>query len=79
MEIDVIVVGLGAGGPTAAVLAAIAVLRPKPIFMQRAKAQLLTDDGPIEGISAAAMDNNNMMRGRYPGGGAGLGPSMTVG
>lgn len=45
-----------------------------------AKAQVLKDDGsPIDGLFAAGLDNNNMMRGRYPGGGASLGPAMTFG
>lgn len=38
-----------------------------------------SDGGPIAGLYAAGLDNNTMMRGRYPGGGASIGPAMTFG
>lgn len=45
-----------------------------------AKAQVLGRDGaPIPGLYAAGLDNNTIMRGRYPGGGSSLGPAMTFG
>lgn len=34
---------------------------------------------PIPGLYAAGVDNNTIMRGRYPGGGSSLGPAMTFG
>lgn len=44
------------------------------------KAQVLGQDGePIPGLYAAGVDNNSMMRGRYPGGGSSIGPAMTFG
>lgn len=44
------------------------------------KAQVLRQDGaPIPGLYAVGLDNNTMMRGRYPGGGSSLGPAMTFG
>ena len=43
-------------------------------------AQVLGPDGaPIKGLYAAGLDNNTMMRGRYPGGGASIGPAMAFG
>jgi succinate dehydrogenase/fumarate reductase flavoprotein subunit len=45
-----------------------------------AKAQVLDAAGqPIPGLYAAGLDNNTIMRGRYPGGGSSLGPAMTFG
>ncbi len=45
-----------------------------------AQAQVLGQDGtPILGLYAAGLDNNTIMRGRYPGGGSSLGPAMTFG
>lgn len=45
-----------------------------------AKAQVLGKDGtPIPGLYAAGLDNNSIMRGKYPGGGSSLGPAMTFG
>ena len=45
-----------------------------------ARAQVLGRDGrPIPGLYAAGVDNNTIMRGRYPGGGSSLGPAMTFG
>lgn len=45
-----------------------------------ANAQVLGRDGaPIKGLYAAGLDNNTIMRGRYPGGGSSLGPAMTFG
>jgi succinate dehydrogenase/fumarate reductase flavoprotein subunit len=45
-----------------------------------AKAQVLDARGqPIAGLYAAGLDMNSMMRGRYPGGGASIGPAMTFG
>ncbi|MBB4631636.1 FAD-dependent oxidoreductase [Sphingosinicella soli] len=45
-----------------------------------ARAQVLAKDGsPIPGLYAAGLDNNTIMRGRYPGGGSSLGPAMTFG
>ncbi|MFW2829663.1 FAD-dependent oxidoreductase [Sphingomonas sp. ID0503] len=45
-----------------------------------AKAQVVGKDGnPIPGLYAAGLDNNTIMRGRYPGGGSSLGPAMTFG
>jgi succinate dehydrogenase/fumarate reductase flavoprotein subunit len=42
--------------------------------------QVLTRDGTvIEGLYAAGLDMNTMMKGRYPGGGSSLGPAMTFG
>ncbi|VTU27117.1 FAD-dependent oxidoreductase [Variovorax sp. PBL-E5] len=44
------------------------------------QAQVLTPQGnPIEGLYAAGLDMNSMMRGRYPGGGSSIGPAMTFG
>ena len=43
-------------------------------------AQVVTRDGAaIPGLYAAGVDSNNIMRGRYPGGGSSLGPAMTFG
>jgi succinate dehydrogenase/fumarate reductase flavoprotein subunit len=43
-------------------------------------AQVIGGDGvPIRGLYAAGVDNNALMRGRYPGGGSSLGPAMTFG
>ena len=43
-------------------------------------AQVLGPNGaPIPGLYAAGLDNNTMMRGRYPGGGSSIGPAMTFG
>lgn len=43
-------------------------------------AQILGKDGaPIQGLYAAGLDNNTIMRGRYPGGGSSIGPAMTFG
>ncbi|MFD2136759.1 FAD-dependent oxidoreductase [Novosphingobium resinovorum] len=43
-------------------------------------ARVLGADGaPIAGLYAAGLDNNSIMRGKYPGGGASLGPAMTFG
>lgn len=45
-----------------------------------AEAQVLTPQGtPIEGLYAAGLDMNSIMRGRYPGGGSSIGPAMTFG
>lgn len=45
-----------------------------------ASAQVLDSDGnPIPGLYAAGLDNNTIMRGRYPGGGSSIGPAMTFG
>jgi predicted oxidoreductase len=45
-----------------------------------ASAQVLDDDGKvIAGLYAAGIDNNNFMRGHYPGGGTSLGPALTFG
>jgi len=45
-----------------------------------AKAQVLDARGqPIAGLYAAGLDMKSMMRGRYPGGGASIGPAMTFG
>lgn len=45
-----------------------------------ARARVLADGGnPIPGLYAAGLDNNSIMRGKYPGGGASLGPAMTFG
>lgn len=45
-----------------------------------AKAQVVNADGvPIPGLYAAGLDNNSIMRGRYPGGGSSIGPAMTFG
>jgi len=45
-----------------------------------ASAQVLDGGGkPIPGLYAAGLDNNTIMRGRYPGGGSSLGPAMTFG
>lgn len=44
------------------------------------RAQVLDASGrPIAGLYAAGLDMNSMMRGRYPGGGASIGPAMTFG
>lgn len=44
------------------------------------RARVLGADGaPIAGLYAAGLDNNSIMRGKYPGGGASLGPAMTFG
>jgi predicted oxidoreductase len=32
---------------------------------------------PIQGLFAIGLDANNLFRGKYPGGGASIGPSMT--
>lgn len=43
-----------------------------------AQAQVVAADGtPIPGLYAAGLDNNNLFRGHYPGGGCSLGPAMT--
>lgn len=43
-----------------------------------ASAQVVRPDGsPIDGLYAAGVDNNNFMRGKYPAGGASIGPGMT--
>ena len=43
-------------------------------------AQVLDGAGlPIQGLYAAGLDMNSMMRGRYPGGGSSIGPAMTFG
>lgn len=45
-----------------------------------ARAQVLDGNGvPIPGLYAAGLDNNSIMRGRYPGAGSSLGPAMTFG
>jgi succinate dehydrogenase/fumarate reductase flavoprotein subunit len=45
-----------------------------------ASAQVVDVSGtPIPGLYAAGLDNNSIMRGRYPGGGASIGPAMTFG
>lgn len=45
-----------------------------------ASAQVLGQDGaPIKGLYAAGLDNNTIMRGKYPGGGSSIGPAMTFG
>jgi len=45
-----------------------------------AEARVLTPQGtPIEGLYAAGLDMNSIMRGRYPGGGSSIGPAMTFG
>jgi len=45
-----------------------------------ANAQVLASDGrPIGGLYAVGLDGNNIWRGHYPGGGAGIGPTMTFG
>ena len=45
-----------------------------------ANAQVVNANGePIEGLYAAGLDMNSMMRGHYPGGGSSLGPAMTFG
>ncbi len=45
-----------------------------------AQAQVLGKNAvPIPGLYAAGLDNNTIMRGRYPGGGSSLGPAMTFG
>src|SRR3546814_13045128 len=45
-----------------------------------ARAQVLgTDGNPIPGLYAAGLDNNTIMRGRYPAGGAGLGTAHAFG
>lgn len=45
-----------------------------------AKAQVLDADGaPIPGLYAAGLDNNSVVRGKYPGGGTSIGPAMTFG
>ena len=45
-----------------------------------AKAQVLNTRGAvIEGLYAAGLDMNSMMKGHYPGGGSSLGPAMTFG
>ncbi|MBN9428599.1 MAG: FAD-dependent oxidoreductase [Burkholderiales bacterium] len=45
-----------------------------------AQAQVLDAQGdPIPGLYAAGLDMNSIMRGRYPGGGASIGPAMTFG
>jgi len=44
------------------------------------EAQVIGRDGnPIDGLYAAGLDNNTIMRGRYPGGGSSIGPAMTFG
>ncbi len=44
------------------------------------EAQVIGRDGnPIAGLYAAGLDNNTIMRGRYPGGGSSIGPAMTFG
>ena len=44
------------------------------------KSQVLDGEGkPIPGLYAAGLDNNTMLRGRYPGGGGSLRPAMTFG
>ena len=44
------------------------------------RAQVVTRDGAvIPGLYAAGVDSNNIMRGRYPGGGSSIGPAMTFG
>lgn len=44
------------------------------------RAEVLGEGGaPIPGLYAAGLDNNSMMRGKYPGGGSSLGPAMTFG
>lgn len=40
-------------------------------------ARVMGKDAPIPGLYAAGLDNNNLFRGHYPGGGASLGPAMT--
>lgn len=43
-------------------------------------AQVVTREGAvIPGLYAAGVDSNNIMRGRYPGGGSSIGPAMTFG
>jgi predicted oxidoreductase len=43
-------------------------------------AQVLTPAGAVvEGLYAVGLDQNTVMRGTYPGGGAGIGPAMTFG
>jgi succinate dehydrogenase/fumarate reductase flavoprotein subunit len=45
-----------------------------------ASAQVLDKNGQaIEGLYAAGLDNNTIMRGKYPGGGSSIGPAMTFG
>lgn len=45
-----------------------------------AKAQVLGEGGvPIAGLYAAGLDNNTVVRGKYPGGGTSIGPAMTFG
>jgi succinate dehydrogenase/fumarate reductase flavoprotein subunit len=45
-----------------------------------ASAQVLGKDGTaIPQLYAVGLDNNTMMRGRYPGGGSSIGPAMTFG
>jgi succinate dehydrogenase/fumarate reductase flavoprotein subunit len=45
-----------------------------------AHAQVLRATGdPIGGLYAVGLDNNSLFRGRYPGGGASIGPAMTFG
>jgi succinate dehydrogenase/fumarate reductase flavoprotein subunit len=45
-----------------------------------ARAQVLDASGtPIGGLYAAGLDNNSIMRGKYPGGGSSIGPAMTFG
>src|SRR3546814_12766932 len=45
-----------------------------------ARAQVMGKDGnPIPGLYAAGLDNNTIMRRRYPGGGSSLRPAMTIG
>ncbi|MFA7416504.1 MAG: FAD-dependent oxidoreductase [Rhizobium sp.] len=45
-----------------------------------AQAQVLDSNGKvIEGLYAAGLDMNTMMKGHYPGGGSSLGPAMTFG
>lgn len=45
-----------------------------------ARAQVVDANGtPIPGLYAAGLDNNSIMRGRYPGGGSSIGPAMTFG
>lgn len=40
-------------------------------------ARVMGRDAPIPGLYAVGLDNNNLFRGHYPGGGASLGPAMT--